>query len=30
MRNHASSTIAKLHADSGHAAAAVAWDRGWI
>ncbi|KSW30119.1 response regulator transcription factor [Cellulomonas sp. B6] len=30
VRNHTSSAIAKLHADSGHAAAAVAWDRGWI
>ncbi|PZF13163.1 response regulator transcription factor [Curtobacterium sp. MCLR17_034] len=30
VRNHLSSAIAKLHVDNRVAAAAVAWDRGWI
>ena len=30
VRNHLSSAIAKLHVDNRVAAAAAAWDRGWI
>lgn len=30
VRNHTSSAMLKLHADSRHQAAAIAWERGWI
>jgi two-component system response regulator DesR len=30
VRNHTSSAMMKLHVDSRHAAAAIAWERGWI
>jgi two-component system response regulator DesR len=30
VRNHTSAAMLKLHADSRFAAAAVAWERGWI